>query len=59
MHDAMGTVLGLVGLVKVFCDWVRWQVWPATPLDLSGAACNSCLSRSVAEVHSVCDWDMK
>ena len=26
----IGSVLGLVGLVSVYCDWVRWKVWPAT-----------------------------
>ena len=24
------SVLGLVGPVPVYCDWVRWKVWSAT-----------------------------
>ena len=26
----IGSVLGLVGSVSVYCDWVRWKVWSAT-----------------------------
>ena len=26
----IGSVLGLVDPVSVYCDWVRWKVWPAT-----------------------------
>ena len=26
----IGSVLGLVGPVSVYCDWVRWRVWCAT-----------------------------
>ena len=25
----MGSVLGLVGPVSVYFDWVRWKDWPA------------------------------
>ena len=25
-----GSMLGLVGQVSVYCDWVRWKVWSAT-----------------------------
>ena len=28
--DAVGSELGLVGPVSVYCDWVRWKVWSAT-----------------------------
>ena len=26
----IGSALGLVGPVSVYCDWVRWKVWSAT-----------------------------
>ena len=29
-----GSALGLVGLVSVYCDWVRWKVWPATSISV-------------------------
>ena len=29
MPGIIGSVLGLVGLVSVYCDWVRWKVWSA------------------------------
>ena len=28
----LGSVLGLVGPVSVYCDWVRWKVRSATPV---------------------------
>ena len=28
--DIIASALGLVGLVSVYCDWVRWKVWYAT-----------------------------
>ena len=30
----VGSVLGLVGPVSVYCDWVRWKVWSATPISV-------------------------
>ena len=30
MPDDTGSVLELVGLVSICCDWVRWKVGPAT-----------------------------
>ena len=30
----IGSVLGLVGPVSVYCDWVRWKVGPATSISV-------------------------
>ena len=30
----LGSVLGLVGLVSVYCDWVRWKVGSATSISV-------------------------
>ena len=30
----IGSVLGLVGLVSVYCDWVRWKVGSATSISV-------------------------
>ena len=30
LPGVIGSVLGLVGPVSVYCDWVRWKVWSAT-----------------------------
>ena len=30
----IGSVLGLVGPVSVYCEWVRWKVWSATSTSL-------------------------
>ena len=30
----IGSALGLVGLVLVYCDWVRWKVWSATSISV-------------------------
>ena len=30
----IGSVLGLVGPVSVYCDWVRWTVWSATSVSV-------------------------
>ena len=30
----IGSVLGLVGPVSVYCDWVRWKVWSATSVSM-------------------------
>ena len=32
--SAVGSVLGLVGPVSVYCDWVRWKVWSATSISV-------------------------
>ena len=43
----MGSVLGLAGLVSVYCDWVRFDL---QLLSQCGSTYNS-LSRSVPEIH--------
>ena len=30
----IGSVLGLVGLVSLYCDWVRYKVWSATSISV-------------------------
>ena len=30
----IGSVLGLVGPVSIYCDWVRWKVWSATSVSV-------------------------
>ena len=30
----IGSVLGLVGPVSVYCDWVRWKVWSTTSISV-------------------------
>ena len=30
----IGSALGLVGPVPVYCDWVRWKVWSATSVSV-------------------------
>ena len=30
----IGSVLGLVGPVSVYCDWVRWKLWSATSISM-------------------------
>ena len=34
MPGILGSVLGLVGPVSVYCDWVRWKVWSATSISV-------------------------
>ena len=50
----IGSVLGLVGPVSIYCDWVRWKVW-STNLYLSVAA------RKIvfADPSLACWWDVK
>ena len=43
-----GSVLGLVGPVSVYCDWVRWKVWSATSISVWR---HVKLRRSVPEIH--------
>ena len=30
----IGSVLGLVGPVSAYCDWVRWKIWSATSVSV-------------------------
>ena len=34
MPGVIGSVLGLVGPVSVYCDWVRWKVGSATSISV-------------------------
>ena len=45
----LGSVLGLVLPVSVYCDWVRWKVWSATSVSVWQ---HIQLSRSIPEIHS-------
>ena len=45
----IGSVLGLVGLVSVYCDWVRRKVWSATSISVWQPV--NCLSRPVPEIR--------
>ena len=33
-HGVIGSVLGLVGPVSVYCDWVRWKVGSAASISV-------------------------
>ena len=46
----IGSALGLVGPVSVYCDWVRWTVGSATSISVWQ---HLKLSRSVPEIHSL------
>ena len=47
----IGSALGLVGPVSVYCDLVRWKVLDWQLLSQCGSTCN-CVSRYVPEIHS-------
>ena len=34
LPGVMGSVLGLVGPVSVYRDWVRWKIWSATSISV-------------------------
>ena len=34
LPGVIGSVLGLVGPVSVYCDWVRWKVWSAASISV-------------------------
>ena len=44
----IGSELGLVGLVSVYCDWVRWKAGSATSVSVWQ---HVKLSSSVPEIH--------
>ena len=46
----IGSGLGLVGPVSVYCDWVRWKF--GMQLLLQCGSTYNCLCRSVSEIHS-------
>ena len=45
---AIGSVLGLVGPVSIYCDWVRWKVWSATSISVW---------QHVKLSEQICPWD--
>ena len=49
LPGVIGSALGLVGPVSVYCDWVRWKVWSATSISVWQ---HVKLCRSVPEIHS-------
>ena len=53
----IGSVLALVGPVSVYCDWVRWKVWPATSISVWQ---HVKLSEQVRPGDTLaCCWDVK
>ena len=53
----IGSVLGLVGPVSVYCDWVRLKVWPATSISVWQ---HVQLSEQVRPWDTLtCWWDVK
>ena len=53
----IGSALGLVGPVSVYCDWVRWKIFDLQLLSQCDSTSN-CLSRSVPEIHSHVAWTL-
>ena len=53
----IGSVLGLVGLVSVYCDWVRWKVWSPTSISVWQ---HVQLSEQIRPWDTLaCYWDVK
>ena len=53
----IGSVLGLVGQVSVYCDWVRWKVWSATSISVWQ---HVKLSEQIRPRDTLaCCWDVK
>ena len=53
----IGSVLGLVGPVSVYCDWVRWKVWSSTSISVWQHAK---LSEQIRHWDTLaCCWDGK
>ena len=51
------SVLGLVGLVSVYCDWVRWKIWSATSVKVWQ---HVKLSQQIHPWDTLaCCWDVK
>ena len=54
---AIRSVLGLVGPVSVYCDWMRWKVWSATSISLWQ---HIKLSEQIRPRDTLaCCWDVK
>ena len=53
----IGSVLGLVGQVSVYCDWVRWKVWSAASVSVRQ---HVKLSEQIRPWDTfACCWDVK
>ena len=53
----IGSALGLVGPVSVYCDWVRWKVWSATSISVWQ---HVKLSEQIRPWDTLaCCWDVK
>ena len=53
----IGSALGLVGPVSVYCDWVRWKVWSATCISVWQ---HVKLSEQIRPWDTLaCCWDVK
>ena len=53
----IGSALGLVGPVSVYCDWVRWKVWSATSISVWQ---HVKLSEQIRPWDALaCCWDVK
>ena len=58
MSSLIGSLLGLVGLVLVYCN-VRWQVWSGTAVSVwQHIQCFNCLDRSTPDILWACFWDV-
>ena len=53
----IGSMLGLVGPVSVYCDWVRWNVWPAICISVWQ---HVKVSEQIRPLDTLaCCWDVK
>ena len=53
----IGSTLGLVGPVSIYCDWVRWKVWSATSISVWQ---HVLLSEQIRPWDTLaCCWDVK
>ena len=53
----IGSALGLVGPVSVYCDWVRWKVWSAASISVWQ---HVTLSEQIRPWDTLaCCWDVK
>ena len=53
----IGSALGLVGPVSVYCDWVRWKIWSATSISVWH---HVQLSKQIRPWDTLaCFWDVK
>ena len=57
LPGVIGSVLGLVAPVSVYCDWVRWRVWSATSVSVWQHVKSSEQIRPWDRL--ACCWDVK